>query len=269
MDRWVVTFPKQSEFEKAKAQLDAAGSPYEVISPEPAFGLVGAPAVVVGSGAREALFRRGAEKFACSGWANHTPADVHVPQEEPLRFEEDIFGWAAIMLLAPCVADLSRIRIIAHTSGNLEGVFPYLNAEMAEACYNANGPRFTFMDGYRMVSLYPRRIAVAKADDIVDAWRVLEYIRRRANDAWARHDQITPSCEMREKPPALEIFKRLPGVNCGQCGEKTCLAFAVTLWMGAAAVSRCKPVFSGEYVNMKDAFMEICAGLGVLDEVRG
>jgi ArsR family metal-binding transcriptional regulator len=137
-----------------------------------------------------------------------------------------------------------------------------MNAEMREASYNAKGPTFTFMDRYRMISMYPRRIAVAKADDIVDGWRTLEMIRCRVNDAWARRAQIEPCYEIREKPPALEIFKRLPKTNCRACGEATCLAFAVRVWMGELPASKCLPVFRGEYGHLKDALVEICMGLG-------
>jgi len=87
-------------------------------------------------------------------------------------------------------------------------------------------------------------------------------IRCRVNEAWARRAQIEPSDEMREKPPALEIFKRLPKTNCRACGELTCLAFAVRVWMGELAVSKCTPVFQGEFGHLKDALVEICMGLG-------
>ena len=69
--------------------------------------------------------------------------------------------------------------MIAHISGDLTEVFPYLNTEMKQASYNRHAPTFTYMDEYRMISLYPRRITVAKADELVDAWRTLETIRRR------------------------------------------------------------------------------------------
>jgi ArsR family metal-binding transcriptional regulator len=118
------------------------------------------------------------------------------------------------------------------------------------------------MDGYRMVSLYPGRITIAKADEIVDAWRTLEAIRCRVNDVWARRAEIEPSDEMRERPPALEIFKRLPRTNCRACGERTCLAFAVRVWMGELTASKCLPVFQGEFSHLKDALVEICLGLG-------
>ena len=124
-------------------------------------------------------------------------------------------------------------------------------------------PTLTFMDGYRMVSAYARRIAVAKADEVVDAWRVLEELRRRADDAWARRHEIEPSYERREKPPALEIYRRLPGTNCGECGERTCLAFAVNVHGGHADVRGCRPVFEGEFQGLEEALTEVCAGIGV------
>jgi len=263
MSRLLTTFPDPRELEKATRRLDALSLPHEIVSPEPGYRRVGVSAIVMDSEARMKLSGSGSDGFTASGWVDYHPARIAVPAETPPEFGQDVFGRAAVMVLAPCVADSTKIRLIAHISGDLTEVFPYLNAEMREASYNVHGPTFTFMAGYRMVSVYPHRIAVAKADEIVDAWRVLEAIRCRANEVWARRDEIEPSCEMREKPPALEIFKRLPRTNCRACGEATCLAFAVKVWTGDVPVGLCSPVFGGERADLKDALLEICAGLGV------
>ena len=272
MGKLAGTFPRRSEFDKAKAGLDRLGAPYKVISPDPGFARVGVPSLVLDEDAHKALYALLPNAFTCSGWVDYRPASIAVPAEPPSRYEEDAFGQASVMVLAPCVADLTKVRLIAHLSGDLTGVFPYLNAVMPEASYNARGPTFTFMDRYRMISAYPRRIAVAKADEIVDAWRVLEAIRSRVNAVWARRAEIEPCYEMRQKPPALEIFKRLPRTNCRACGEQTCLAFAIRVYLGETPVGKCRPVFAGEFAHLKDALIEICAGLGVAQspaEVHG
>jgi len=261
----MATFPVRCEFEKARAKLDALSLAYEVVSPDPGFSLVGVPSLVMDSEVRMRLGDRAGDGFTASGWVDYHPAQAAVPRERPREFEQDVFGRAAVMVLAPCVADATRIRLIAHLSGDLTDVFPYLNAVMREASYNVHGPTFTFMDRYRMVSVYPRRIAVAKADEIVDGWRVLEAIRCRANEVWARRGEIEPSCEMRERPPALEILKRLPRTNCRACGEATCTAFAVKVWSGGADVTLCRPVFAGDRQDLKEALSEVCAGLGVAE----
>ncbi|MHC4591328.1 MAG: (Fe-S)-binding protein [Planctomycetota bacterium] len=259
----ITTFPHRDESEKASAQLEALSLPYELVSPEPGYGFVAAPALAMPEDARMRLAAEGTSSFVCSGWVAHRPATIEVPGEQARGFDQDVFGEARVMVLASCVADQTRIRIVAHISGDLTNVFPYLNAEMKQACYNRHGPTFTFMDGYRMVSVYARRIAVAKADEIVDAWRVLAMVRCRANDAWARRAEIEPSYEVRKRPPALELYKRLPRINCGECGEATCLAFAVRVHAGELIPTRCIPVFMGEYADLKDALLEICSGLGI------
>ena len=167
------------------------------------------------------------------------------------------------MALQPCLADPDKLRAIAHISGDLAEVFPYMNAVRKDAYYNVEGPTFTFMDQYRMISLYPRRIAMAKVDDIVDIWRTLESLRRFSNECWQNRQSIEPSFELRKKPAALEIFIRLPRTDCGLCGEKTCIAFALRLWSGQISLFQCTPVFGGVYSHLKEPLFEICAGLGI------
>lgn len=265
MVKLIGTFPRESEFRKAADALDALGLPYEVVSPAGSFRLVAAPCVVVAPEVQAVLIERSGDSFTCSGWVDYRPAQAPQPDDPPEFFAEDIFERAAVMVLAPCTADPTKVRIIAHISGDLAEVLPYLNAEMPRACYIRRGPHLTFMDAQRMICLYPGRIAVARADEIVDAWRTLEAIRRRANDTWARRTEITALHEMRQRPPALEIFKRLPRTNCGACGEQTCLAFAVRLWSGGGRPLECKPVFGPDCGHLRPALVEICRGLGVLE----
>ncbi|MDD5704497.1 MAG: (Fe-S)-binding protein, partial [Kiritimatiellae bacterium] len=103
-----------------------------------------------------------------------------------------------------------------------------------------------------------------KADVITDAWRVLECIRRLVNETWLRRDAITPLYERRSRPPALEVYKRLPGINCRKCGEKTCLAFACRLWRGEGVPSECRPIFEDPvHARLQEPYLQICAGLGL------
>lgn len=258
----LTTFPRSEDADRAIATLQRSGLSCKVVSPKPGYSRVGVKALAMDSETCFALVREVGE-LTCAGWVDYRPARIAVPQQEPAEFEEDAFGGAAVMVLAPCVADETKIRIVAHISGDLTEVFPYMNAEMKGASYNVHGQTFTFMDGYRMISAYPHRIAVAKADEIVDAWRVLEELRRRANQTWARRGEIEPSYERREKPPALEIYKRLPGTNCGACGERTCLAFAMRVRAGELSVRQCTPVFEGEYGHLREPLMEIVQAVGI------
>jgi ArsR family metal-binding transcriptional regulator len=212
---------------------------------------------------RAALFHEIGTEVVSAGWVDYRPARVAVPGSAAAEFEEDIFGGCWIVVMAPCVADVSKIRLIAHISGDLTEVLPYLNAEMPAATYCRDAETLTYMDGYRLVSLSARRLTVAKADELVDGWRTLEAIRCLVNDTWARRGSITPCQEMRRRPAALEIYKRLPGTNCRACGEKTCMAFALRLWNGEVEPSLCAAVFSGEHGRLRGPLLQICASLGL------
>lgn len=265
MSLLVTTFGSEKEFLRSKAILEDRGFAHDVLSSEPGFRMVAAPALVVDEDVRRELSRGGAHGFLCAGWVDYTPSQVPVPAGEPPVFRDDPFGRASISVLAPCVADVSRIRIIAQVEGDLAPVLPYLNTVMERASYNPRASVLTFMDRHRLVSVHSHRITVAKADEIVDAWRTLEEIRARVESVWARRDEIDPSYETRERPPALEIFKRLPRTNCKACGEPSCLAFAVRVWSGEVSVTDCDPVFGnvGEKVELREALEEVCAALGV------
>jgi hypothetical protein len=58
---------------------------------------------------------------------------------------------------------------------------------------------------------------------------------------------------------------RIINAGCKQCGEKTCLAFALYLYSGKAVPSQCWEIFVGKFGYLKDALLETCGGMGVED----
>ena len=259
----LTAFTDRTEFERAIALLEALALKHAVISPDPTFAKVACPAIVLDEAAKTAFLAGAGADVMSAGWVDYRPPAHDVPGEPPHEFADDVVGRVAMVLLAPCVADLDRLRLTAHLSGDVAEALPYLNAELPQGSYVATLPVLTFMDGHRMVSLFRDRIAVAKADDIVDAWASLERLRCLINDVWSRRDEITPSTELHRRPPALEIYRRLPGTNCKRCGQATCMAFAWSVWRGEADPRLCLPVFEGERGDLRDALLSICSGLGV------
>jgi len=99
----LTTFAAHSEFEKARRALVEVRLPYEVISPDPGYARVGAAALAIGSDARRVLATRTGADLLCAGWVDYRPAEIEVPRAEPPEFEEDVFGRAAIVVLAKIV----------------------------------------------------------------------------------------------------------------------------------------------------------------------
>ncbi len=265
-DLLLTTFPDPDEFQKALMVLENLGGEYELIIPQPVLFRVALPALVVSREVRGSL-EAAAPMVIFSGWVDYRASRVEIPDgpapDDPKP--DTCFRRSSVMYLGPCVADETKIRLIAHLDGDLGPLLPYLNAVIPQASYTPAAETLTYMEGYRMIALYRQRITIAKADEIVDAWRTLEDIRQLAEQTWSHRNVIEPSFEIRKKPPAMEIFKRLPRTNCGRCGEPTCLAFAVQVWLGAVSVRHCQPVFeeNGRLLRLREPLLEICAGMGI------
>jgi len=162
----------------------------------------------------------------------------------------------------PCIADPAKIRFHAVPSSDLKDVLPYLNAILPGAIYNHDMPALTLLKEHRIISLYPRLITGAKADDAEDARAVLESLRDLINETWARRCEIKPSYSRRERLTALAIYKLLPGTNCGRCGEFTCLAFGVKLAGQEVTVERCAPLLEGQEPQKRALLAELLTAAG-------
>jgi ArsR family metal-binding transcriptional regulator len=263
-ERTAIVFPASGEFQKARLLLDSLGLPYAIVSPEPGYALVGAPALITDLRGLAAVHDASSE-IACSGWVNYRPGRSPVPEEPPRRFDPDVFGQAAVMFIGPCMADETKVRLTVHIGGDLTEAIPYLNAAMPQACFNPGSPSLTFMEEQRLITLYPRKIMIGKAEELVDGWRAIESLRTLVNSVWARRASISPSYTARSKPPVLELYRLLPRIDCKACGEATCMAFAGRLWKGTAAPSECPPVYSREYSHLRGPLVELCASYGVFE----
>jgi ArsR family metal-binding transcriptional regulator len=264
-DTIITTFATGAALTRATALLDTLGLDYEVLAPPRAFGRVALPALAADADLPREIARRDRGELVCAGWVERHASAVTVPDTEPVEYADDLFGDAAIMLIASCTTDEQRLRCLAHLSGDLSDAFPYLNAVMPAARFNPKGPTLTYLEEHRLVTLYARRVAIAKADELIDAWRLLEDVRRRVNDAWARRDEITPSWEARAKPTLLDLIKALPRTNCRACGQATCTAFATRLLNGVALPAECLPIWEGDYAHLKEPLIDLCAGIELVE----
>ena len=143
-----------------------------------------------------------------------------------------------------CSPDLQYLSAFGLVSRDLSPVIPSLNAVIKGAVYASRVPSLTFYRDGHMITIQPRQIGVSKCQDEEEARRLLDQIVSLINDVWQRRDEIEPNYE--EVPPLtlLEVYRRLPGLNCGECGEPTCMAFAAKLVPGDATIEQCRPLMT-------------------------
>ena len=162
----------------------------------------------------------------------------------------------------PCLADPEKIRVIADVSGEIHEVFPYLNATLKGCIYNHPANTLTIKKDGKMFTLHAHHITLAKIEDEKEAEEILGWLRDLINETYERRDQIEPNYSMAAELKALDIFKLLPGTSCKQCGELTCLAFAVKLVGRDIEITKCDPLFSEKYQEKRDVLLELLKAAG-------
>ena len=68
-----------------------------------------------------------------------------------------------MIFMEPCVADAESVRMFARMSRNIAELMPYLNTVIKNASYNKDSETLCFSKGRRLITLYPDKIALAKA----------------------------------------------------------------------------------------------------------
>lgn len=188
----------------------------------------------------------------------------------------------------PCFADETKIRLIARIPVDVGDLLPYLNAVLANAAYvgesgagtgredergkvkpeNAayagDRPALTFTKGPRLVTVYPRRVTIAKADDVADAEEVLAWLAERLNYVHEHRKEIKPVYEGKIKIKPLDIYGLLPQTNCRECGDQSCLAFALLLLQEKRRLQDCLPLYREEkWRGKRERLEEVVASLGL------
>lgn len=183
---------------------------------------------------------------------------------KPSDREGDYLKSITLCYVAPCMADEKKIRLIAYLDRDISEILPYINAVIKGASYNKNASTLTFAKERRLINLYNIKITIAKADDIIDAWNVLDEVKALINKTYRDKTNIKPNYEEKVKVTALQIYGWLPKSNCRLCGEATCLAFAVKLLHGEQKLSRCAPL-SGEqrFSENRKIMQELAEALGI------
>ncbi len=166
--------------------------------------------------------------------------------------------------VAPCIADEKKIRLIAYFNRDITEILPYLNAVKKGASYNKNASTLTFAEERRLINLYNIKITIAKADDIIDTWHILDEVKALINKTYENRSNIKPNYEEKVKVTALQIYGWLPKTNCRACGEATCLAFAVKLLQGEQSLPRCQPLSSeSRFLENRKIMQELTEALGI------
>ena len=160
----------------------------------------------------------------------------------------------------PCEPGAERWNAIAHLTEDIAEVLPYLNATLRGCLYDHQSGVLTWQRGGRRVIIRPREIAVTNLEDREDARRVVEGVVKTINGTWDRRAEIQPDYRKRERLKHTDVYKLLPGTNCGACGVPSCFVFALKVTAGEAEMDLCTPLLDDQYRSNREKLTKLIEG---------
>ncbi|HDJ26624.1 MAG TPA: hypothetical protein ENF34_04845 [Candidatus Bathyarchaeota archaeon] len=150
----------------------------------------------------------------------------------------EVLGFERVPLL-PCKG------VVVKLEKPIGDVLPVLFLMNVGRCsYAPEENVLTLRRGGRLIALYPDgRVAIGRAWTEEAARRVMAELLDEINAAYEELAEHGPPSE-EEVRRALRLSWRdlmafLPGTNCGDCGQATCQAFAISVLNGLARLSEC------------------------------
>jgi ArsR family metal-binding transcriptional regulator len=153
-----------------------------------------------------------------------------------------------------CRPEAHSLTCIAHLDQDISEVIPYLNAVFGGFQYVKDPPCVTFRLHGKLIAVHSKKICVNALRDESEGDKIIEWLTGEVNNTWERRAEIEPSFEGAPKPKVMEILKLLPRTNCRQCGQPTCMVFAVQAAEGGKGAEDCPPL-EGDAKEKLEAYL--------------
>ncbi len=151
------------------------------------------------------------------------------------------------MVLSDCNPSSPKVNALVDLSTDISEVLPFLNTVLKGRQYNEEERSLSVKKEGHFITFWPRQIAITKLEDENDARVVVEELKQILNETYANRDHIKPTYTSRNMPRPLDIFKLLPRKNCKECGEPTCMAFALKLVNDEVEWKKCPLLLTKEF----------------------
>ena len=151
------------------------------------------------------------------------------------------------IVLTECNPSSRKVNAMVDLSEDIAEILPYLNTTLKGLHYFEEEKILTVKRKGRLITFWPRQIGLTKLEDESEAREVMEELKQIVNETYANRDHIQPTYNSRPSLQPLEVFKLLPGKNCKECGEATCMAFALKLVNDDLELERCPLLFTKEF----------------------
>lgn len=161
-------------------------------------------------------------------------------------------GYRLEIFRSKCNADAETLHCFAHLDDDVGPALPYLNTVLGGFSYTREPPSLTIKASGKLITIHARKIAVNALQDEEQAEKIVAWLQREINETWARRDEIEPSWEGTRQPVLLDVLKLLPKTNCRECGQPTCMVFAVRVMEGVKDQNDCPYLAEGQRLALAE-----------------
>ncbi len=166
------------------------------------------------------------------------------------------------IVLPECNFSADKVNAIVTLSDDISQVLPYLNRTLKGLHYIDQSKILTIKMKGHLVTFRPKEIAITKLEDEKEARAVMEELKQIINETYENRNQIEPDYTTPKELKSADVLKLLPGINCKECGERTCFAFTYKLLMHEIEISKCNPLFSMEFKGKRQALFRLLETTG-------
>jgi ArsR family metal-binding transcriptional regulator len=145
----------------------------------------------------------------------------------------------------PCLAEPGKIIVIGKPSGPLDEVMPYLATLPSIIAYDPEQRTLTFRRQPGFLTIQREEVYITQVKDVQEGLELLIALTESVNAVWEHRQELVAVTTSRRTPRPLDVWSLLPQTNCKQCGEATCMAFAVGLLQQTRTLDEC-PVLASD-----------------------
>jgi ArsR family metal-binding transcriptional regulator len=156
----------------------------------------------------------------------------------------------------PCLAEPGKLIVIGKPDRPLSEVIPYLATLPGIIAYNPETLTLTFRRPSGFMTLYSDKVYITQVKDAEEGLELLAALKEAVNTVWEQRSSLTAVSAGKRAPRHLDIWELLPRTNCRQCGEATCLAFAVGLLQHKRTLNDCPPLMENPASSERRASLE-------------
>jgi ArsR family metal-binding transcriptional regulator len=160
----------------------------------------------------------------------------------------------------PCLVEPGRIIVIGQPSQTLGEVLPYLATLPGIIAWNPNALTLTFRRPHGFMTLDNDKVYITQVVDSHEGLELFAALKDAINTVWEKRAELLAVTVTKNAPRHLDLWRVLPQTNCGQCGESTCLAFAVALVQHTRTLTECPILKNDSHFADRRAALEALLG---------